>query len=425
MKNKNLSNRTEKNYIIMYFACMIWILLYIVITHGSAISELLFNDIRDTGMDFFHSIEYVRGRTPYRKFNTLYPPLANLLFLLLYRCVPTDISTLWSDNFDKSILMRGTDTDLRTYQAPMVLFLAFTIIVILCTIILFYKLLKRRLPDKIAIPLSCAIFMSWGTLFGIERGNIIIGIPALLTIFLLYYDSNNPLLREISLICLEISDGLKIYPALLGIYLIKDKNKIGYAPILRTVIYGILAIILPCIAFHEGIGAIPLWLKSVAEFQTKDNTIVWAGIGLNNVAITAVKIIEKTLNVALSVSYINIVKYIIVISLLIISYIQPKKWLSIMSCVLAMIWYQTQSEYILCMYSLPILFYFKEEQNSNRTETIIFILLSLLTLPCIIPRNFIFKNFRYLFIQAVMILQYLGLIYICFNSIHTKRNSSV
>jgi len=32
------------------------------------ISRYYFYDTRDTGMDFFHSIEYVRGRVPYEKF---------------------------------------------------------------------------------------------------------------------------------------------------------------------------------------------------------------------------------------------------------------------------------------------------------------------------------------------------------------------
>ena len=73
-------NKASKAYIIMYFACTLCIFLCVFITHGSILSDLLFYDTRDTGMDFFHSIEYVRGRTPYKQFNTLYPPLANLFF---------------------------------------------------------------------------------------------------------------------------------------------------------------------------------------------------------------------------------------------------------------------------------------------------------------------------------------------------------
>jgi len=40
------------------------------------------DNIDDTGMDFYNSMIYVRGRTPYTKFDTLYPPLANLFLLV-------------------------------------------------------------------------------------------------------------------------------------------------------------------------------------------------------------------------------------------------------------------------------------------------------------------------------------------------------
>ena len=40
-------------------------------SHGDLIKHYFFYDDRDTGMDFFHSIEYVKGRMPYGLFNTL------------------------------------------------------------------------------------------------------------------------------------------------------------------------------------------------------------------------------------------------------------------------------------------------------------------------------------------------------------------
>lgn len=57
-------------------------------SHGELIEHYFFYDTRDTGMDFFHSLEYVRGMAPYALFNTLYPPLANLLFYVLYMVIP-------------------------------------------------------------------------------------------------------------------------------------------------------------------------------------------------------------------------------------------------------------------------------------------------------------------------------------------------
>ena len=401
----------------MYFACTLCIFLCVFITHGSILSDLLFYDTRDTGMDFFHSIEYVRGRTPYKQFNTLYPPLANLFFLLLYRCVPTEDSQSWPATFHESIILRGTNADLRTYQAPMVLFIVHTVIALIITYILFYKVLKKQFTDKIAIPLAYAILMSSGMIYGIERGNIIVLIPALCTFYLLFYDSEKPLLREMALLSLAISAGLKLYPALLGIFLIKDRKKIGFGAIIRALVYGILTVILPCLAFREGFKAIPLWINCITEFQNGSTTAQWQGLGFNNIAISIYKFINKFADIQINIRMINIIKYIVVISLLVMSYVQPKKWLSVLSCTAAMTWYQSQSEYILCMYSIPLLFFFAESDNRGRIETIIFVLLSLITLPSVIPRNFIIDNSRYLVIQAIMLLQYIGLICICFKSV--------
>lgn len=58
-----------------------------------SLGKLFFADTRDTGMDFFRSIEYDRGRKPYEKFDTRYPPQASLLFDLLCLLVPGSISS--------------------------------------------------------------------------------------------------------------------------------------------------------------------------------------------------------------------------------------------------------------------------------------------------------------------------------------------
>ena len=47
---------------------------------------------------FFHSIEYMRGRMPYGQFDTLYPPLANLFFYVLYLLVPKTQSDTWTES---------------------------------------------------------------------------------------------------------------------------------------------------------------------------------------------------------------------------------------------------------------------------------------------------------------------------------------
>ena len=72
--------KTAKLYCVLSAVCAIVVMVTLYVTHGDFLSYFLYHDTLDAGMDFFHSIEYVRGRQPYAVFDTLYPPLANLFF---------------------------------------------------------------------------------------------------------------------------------------------------------------------------------------------------------------------------------------------------------------------------------------------------------------------------------------------------------
>ena len=98
------------------------------LSHGDIFAEIFFYDTLDTGMDFFHSIEYTRGRAPYEVWNTLYPPLANCIFYFLFHMIPKSVSEQWADTFESGIGARGTSIDLRVSQTPMFLFICYIII---------------------------------------------------------------------------------------------------------------------------------------------------------------------------------------------------------------------------------------------------------------------------------------------------------
>lgn len=112
-------------------ACLAVLLLALLASRGTLLHRFFFYDVTDTGMDFFHSIEYVRGRMPYGQFDTLYPPLANLFFYVLYLLVPKTQSATWTESYISSLNMRGTERDLRLQQATMMLFVVFVIVVVL------------------------------------------------------------------------------------------------------------------------------------------------------------------------------------------------------------------------------------------------------------------------------------------------------
>jgi len=218
------------------------------------------DNIDDTGMDFYNSMIYVRGRTPYTKFDTLYPPLANLFYWLLYKTVPKSYSSGWPDTFMGALRNRRTKTDLRVVQSTTVLFLVF---IVVCVFLIYLLAMYYEPGKKRATILAFDLLTAFGTLYAFERGNIILLAVLLTTFFIFGRKSENKIVRELSYIALALAAGLKLYPAVFGILLIRDKNIKGAV---RTVIYGILAFFLPFV-FFEGVEGIKIFFSILTKIR--------------------------------------------------------------------------------------------------------------------------------------------------------------
>ena len=170
-------------------ACLAVLLLALLASRGALLHRFFFYDVTDTGMDFFHSIEYMRGRMPYGQFDTLYPPLANLFFYVLYLLVPKTQSATWTESFISSLNMKGTERDLRLQQATMMLFIVFVIVVVL-GIVSMTERLTRSCGGRKKLLAFCAVF-SYGVLYGLESGNILLLCWPLIAFFILHRNSKN------------------------------------------------------------------------------------------------------------------------------------------------------------------------------------------------------------------------------------------
>lgn len=410
---KKIVSKDKNPYVIGYIFCTIVCLLIlfiqILLSHGDLINHYFFYDTADTGMDFFHSIEYVNERAPYDLFNTLYPPLANLLFYVFLYLVPVEITRKWPLDFSKSVSMRRTENDLRVYQAPMLLFIFFILICTLFIIFIVSNFLEKNdIKNKNCI-LTC-LFFSYGMLMTIERGNILMLALPLTMFFVFNYESDKKIVREISYISLAIAAGLKLYPAFFGILLLRKKD---WWAACRTVLYGVFSIILPALFFKEGFGAIAKWLKVVLNFN-KDSSQPWVGNSFNNFlhhvqhffGINGVEISDKCFNIA---------SLLIVAVLLAISLFE-KKWKSVFLVTLAMCFFQTQGEYIYSFFAIPLICLFVEETEICLADIIPYLSIIVFMVPLPVfyeadefyPRNIII-HFVYMILLVWGIIQ--GIIY--------------
>lgn len=346
------------------------------VTHGGSWEVMFFPSKVDTGMDFFHSIEYTRGGRPYECWNTLYPPLANLFFYFLYCLVPKSVSGKWADSFQGSLNARGTEIDLRVTQSTAILFIIFIIV----TVILIIGLVQKYLGYSAqSFCVAVAMLFSYGMCYAYERGNIIIIAFICSMFFVCFKDSSNKVVSEFALISLAVAAGLKLYPAFFGFLLLYDKQ---YAKAMRTIGYGIFFFIAPVFCFQERLDGIKIFLEVLSSFKSanilEDAT---EGFSLIQIMSSVILLIQSITGISVSdefwLSILPKVSLVFAVLLLMCGYKIKKNWMRVLACSTAILVYSYQAYYILILLLIPLLVMMKEEkylQKNNIIPFAIFIL---------------------------------------------------
>lgn len=169
---KWLSNPTDC-FIILSFISLAILIACFYFSKGELLVSFFFYDARDTGMDFFHSIEFLKGNNPYIRFNTLYPPLANLFFRIVYLLIPSNVTSNWAEEYIWRMYLRNTEYDLRTYQSTMISFFIFLLLFSIFLSFIIDEGFKNESNIKRKMILISFAF-SYGIITGVERGNIVI-----------------------------------------------------------------------------------------------------------------------------------------------------------------------------------------------------------------------------------------------------------
>ena len=251
-----LSNMTPTRLFVylMAFSAIVYFTVYAIIGNGYYL-HIFFRDSRDFFMDFLNSIRDASNvDTVYSESNVIYPPMANLLFLIFSRFTP-DVYNATSFN---------ERYDWVNYAAP---FMLIVITTLLFGIILF-ALVKSQMDKydkKLAAFFAAFALFNVPVLYMIERGNILMFSLISLMMFAFSYNSESKVARELGLIALAFSFSIKLYPVIFGWMLIKDKR---FKEALRCAIYGILMVILPSFAFGGFIEVCKLVVRNIFSFSS-------------------------------------------------------------------------------------------------------------------------------------------------------------
>ena len=220
---------------LMGVSAAVYFVVTLIIGNGSS-SSMFFLGGDDFFMDCFNQIrDSSQGKEVYSERHVIYPPMANLIFLILSRFT--------SDAYNDSIF--GMRYSWKVYGSSLAFLMIVLAVCFIATFALVLKYTKRDSMNRKMVFAAMAT-LSVPMLYMLERGNMLIICVIALLIYGFTYNSDSKVAREIGLLALAFSFSVKLYPVVFGWFLIADKR---FKEAIRCAIYGVAMLILPSFFF--------------------------------------------------------------------------------------------------------------------------------------------------------------------------------
>lgn len=348
-------------------------------------------DPRDTFMDYYNCISRASRSISYQG-NNIYPPLCWFIFNIC-RLLSGDIRGELNE-------MGGNVRMLKTLQIPTIVF---TILLMLCILLVYCFISELWNFEKIQKQWAVILLMlSIPFLFTIERGNILLLSFVGTLAFFVMKDSEKRWVRDVGYLCLAFAAAIKIYPAIFGFILIKEKK---YKEACRLAIYGLVLFVVPFLFFcEEGLRGIPLFFENLLGFNAAYGDTVANQTALESGATENIKeVMDTIVNDGARIGYAAFMEHLfmwlgmsigtatkvaakagMILSLVAFAaaFLSRKKWQSILlfTCVLA--GFQSRSYvYTAIFLIVPFIFFMKEERTGWNWIYFILMILILFPLP--------------------------------------------
>ncbi len=166
----------------------------------------MFSDHYDSMM---YSIDH-----PYSGYHIIYPVLINGVYVILSWLAMPYLSDI-GDNLSQQF----ANTQMAVYG-----YVIFVLVSLIVLNYLVHRFLDKPLGGTKASMVACCLLMAAPLLYAISRGNCIVYSILFMFGFLVFYQSENTKVRYISYVCLAISSGIKIFPALLVLLILREKR---------------------------------------------------------------------------------------------------------------------------------------------------------------------------------------------------------
>lgn len=378
----------ERVYLFLTALCLAELFGHFVASHGVYERYFFWKDEADTGMDFVNSLaETVDGKS-YSSYHSVYPPLANAYFYIQQLSLPDEVRTAIPDTHEAVVDLRLTGSDLRLHQSVLLLLILHSIISVLfvfCVVV--YKF--RGCGAPAALSLGAAAVFSYGSLYAIERGNIVLLATGFLMVFLFGYDSDDRRIRFIAYSGLVVSACIKLYPALFALMLF-DGRKQGKQLLIPLSGMAFSGAAVSALFTHPfgGIKAIPVFLKDLFCFNSGSCTDLYSRYGMRGIVEHILTELYKHLGIVVpEPGRIARLALIISVSALMFalyshfSYGDERYQAAFDIALIAVLFQAQSSDYTLCLFIPVILMLILEDPHISFRSVTYFVILMILVLP--------------------------------------------
>lgn len=313
--------------------------------------------------DYFHTNDMVAENSPYYGDTSSYPPFVFMI---------ARVFALFGD------YTYGYE-DMLSQPAAIAGLIIFYLIYFIASVLLIIYIMRSRGFNKLVTAAVCVIYIyNAPMIFNFERGNYIICALLFSLVFYAFYSSKNKVLRELSFVALAFAAGIKLYPALFAVVLLREKR---ICELLRCAAYSLLAIIISFMTFDGGLSNVARFLHWLREFSSE-----LTDYGYNYSIASTIGIIASFFGIPIFSENSTLVAmqtyapYALLILCAIASLLVNKKWKTYAIVSVAIIQFPTISfAYSLMFMLIPMLAYMEEKEKQKRDYIYMFLLFIILT----------------------------------------------
>lgn len=214
-------------------------------------SPLFFGDSGDVFMDFFNVNAFVENMDPYIGEGSSYPPFVLILAKL----------------FNYLAFYENGGRAARASFAGVLSLILFFFLFFVPVYFLMRKVFRERGFSDAVMRLTFVAFLFTAPfLYAVTRANYIFFSLLFSIIFFVYYKDDRNWVRELAYVSLAVSVGIKLYPAVFALILVKERR---WGDFLRVVLYCVCLVVLPFFAFEGGFVAnVKSFIYNLNQFST-------------------------------------------------------------------------------------------------------------------------------------------------------------